>query len=332
MSREDLPGPLLASVSRSFYLTIRLLPAKLQEPIALAYLLARASDTIADSATAEASLRLRHLDAFASMLRKGGDAGLEELQRDIRSEHSGESALIANLGRCLSWLAEVGEFDRAEIRSVMEKIIRGQSLDLQRFAQSDRIVALETALELDEYTYLVAGCVGEFWTRICLHHQPRCAALPEAEMCRLGVNYGKGLQLVNILRDLPADLRSGRCYLPAEELRAAGVDPATLLASPSPARPVVQRWLAQAAAQLDNGERYIAALRPARLRVGCFLPWYLGRKTLALLREHSPLEVAAKLKVPRSTVRTALALAPAVALSNWPLRWLGAEGRAPARP
>ena len=50
MTPRDLGGPLLASVSRSFYLTIRILPAKLRGPIGLAYLLARASDTIADSA------------------------------------------------------------------------------------------------------------------------------------------------------------------------------------------------------------------------------------------------------------------------------------------
>ena len=52
MNTAELGGPLLKSVSRSFYLTIRILPARLQAPIGLAYLLARASDTIADTADA----------------------------------------------------------------------------------------------------------------------------------------------------------------------------------------------------------------------------------------------------------------------------------------
>ena len=118
----------------------------------------------------------------------------------------------------------------------MEKIIRGQTLDLQRFPKSGGVIALQTAAELDEYTYLVAGCVGEFWTRICLAHLPRYARESESELLRLGANYGKGLQLVNILRDIPADRRAGRCYLPEEELRAADSTPA------KPAREVFDRW------------------------------------------------------------------------------------------
>eukprot|EP01034_Spumella_vulgaris_P003029 gene3029-3914_t len=37
---------LLRGVSRSFYVSIRLLPGPLREPVAAAYLLARATDTI----------------------------------------------------------------------------------------------------------------------------------------------------------------------------------------------------------------------------------------------------------------------------------------------
>ncbi len=312
---------MLASVSRSFYLTIRILPAKLRAPIGLAYLLARASDTIADSADAPAEVRLKHLAKFAQMIRGGTTAGIDELQREIKPSAPGERELIAKLDRCLAWLASMPEADRREIAAVMEKIIRGQTLDLERFARRDGVVALQSAAELDEYTYLVAGCVGEFWTRICLRHLPRYATLDAAELERLGVSFGKGLQLVNILRDAPADLRDGRCYLPEDELRAAGATPASLASEPAVARPVFERWSAQARGFLDDGFRYIEALRPARLRAGCFLPWYLGVETLRLLRAHPPLENADRIKVPRSRVRKALLLAVPVAFSNRALRW-----------
>ncbi|MCA1964642.1 MAG: squalene/phytoene synthase family protein, partial [Prosthecobacter sp.] len=58
---RELGGQLLASVSRSFYLTLKALPAELREPISLAYLLARTADTIADTAEAPAALRLECL-------------------------------------------------------------------------------------------------------------------------------------------------------------------------------------------------------------------------------------------------------------------------------
>ena len=41
-----------------------------------------------------------------------------------------------------------------------------------------------------------------------------------------GVRFGKALQMTNVLRDVPADLASGRCYLPAAELAALGLAPA----------------------------------------------------------------------------------------------------------
>ena len=310
MTTADLGGPLLKSVSRSFYLTIRVLPARIQAPIGLAYLLARASDTIADTADAPESVRLRHLASFGEMIRDGATRGLPELQREILPPDAGERELIARLDRCLAWLASLPEADRREIADAMDKIIRGQTLDLQRFPKGGGVIALRTAAELDEYTYLVAGCVGEFWTRVCLAHLPGYARKSESELLRLGVNFGKGLQLVNILRDIPADRRAGRCYLPEEELRAANSAPA------KPAREVFDRWRDLAAEHLQDGRRYIAALRPARLRIACFFPWYLGVETLRLLGKRSPLESEEKIKVPRSTVRAALLRAPFVALSN----------------
>ena len=129
MNTADLGGSLLKSVSRSFYLTIRILPARIQAPIGLAYLLARASDTIADTAEASEPVRLHHLAAFGKMIRDGASEGLPELQREIQPPDPGERALIARLDRCLAWLASLPENDRREIVDVMDKIIRGQTLD-----------------------------------------------------------------------------------------------------------------------------------------------------------------------------------------------------------
>src|SRR5580658_1622871 len=98
------------------------------------------------------------------------------------------------------------------------------------------IIALETVLELDDYTYRVAGCVGEFWTRICRAHLLPQARLDEKQFVMDGIRFGKGLQLVNILRDLPADLKKGRCYLPAERLEPAKLFQETLLSPANEAK------------------------------------------------------------------------------------------------
>jgi len=322
MNTKDLGGPLLASVSRSFYLSIRILPARLRAPIGLAYLLARASDTIADSTEAPEEIRLQHLAAFSKMIRIGRTDGLASLQHDIHTPHPGETVLLCNIERCLEWLAQIDNKDRSEIVDVLQKIIRGQTLDIERFRGGEQIVALQNAEELDEYTYLVAGCVGEFWTRLCLNHLSECSILGLADLRRLGQEFGKGLQLVNILRDFPEDLRNGRCYLPENELRAAGTSPMPLIDQPAKAQAVFDRWRARAAGQLDHGHQYIAALRSIRLRVACFLPWYLGLRTLHLLGQPGTLERAEKVKVSRNVVRLAFLLAIAAAFSERALEWV----------
>lgn len=315
MSPAELGGGVLKAVSRSFYLSIRILPQNLRGPIGLAYLLARASDTIADSATAGSGERLAHLGAFQAMIEGGHSLGMAALQQGITPADEGERRLIARLPDALAWLAALGPFDRSEIRRVMARIIRGQSLDLERFGNTRGLASLRNAAELEEYTYLVAGCVGEFWTRICLHHLPRYSRLEEGELCRLGRRFGQGLQLVNILRDLPADRLAGRCYLPEDELRAASSEPS------APAQDVYRRWLERAAAWLEDGRAYTLAIRPARVRIACFLPWFLGVETLRRLAAQPPLDDGAlKIKVPRSTVREALLRAPLAALSNRALR------------
>ncbi|MEP6668753.1 MAG: squalene/phytoene synthase family protein [Chthoniobacter sp.] len=329
---KDLGGPLLASVSRSFYLSIRLLPRKLRAPIGLAYLLARASDTIADSAEVPEAARLQHLAAFARMIRTGRTDGLAELQHDIHTPHPGETTLLCNLDRCIAWLGELENKDRSEIVDVLEKIIRGQTLDLERFGGGHHVVALQSAEELEEYTYLVAGCVGEFWTRVCLNHLPGCSSLGLADLRKLGAEYGKGLQLVNILRDFPEDLRNGRCYFPEPELRAAGTSPTPLIDAPAKAQPVYDLWRERAIAQLDAGYEYIASLRSARLRAACFLPWYLGLRTLRLLGKPGTLDRTDKVKVSRLTVRFAFVYALASAFSERALAWSYRRATGHARP
>jgi farnesyl-diphosphate farnesyltransferase len=313
----ELGGNLLASVSRSFYLSIKVLPSPVRRVIALGYLLARATDTIADTVQAPVAARLENLDAFRRSLVERRLGGLPHL---ISPSHPGERLLLKRLPECLNWLEEQEEEDRADICRVLEDIIHGQELDLRRFSEADKLVALQTSAELEEYTYLVAGCVGKFWTRVSKRHQRNYSNLDEEALCRLGINFGKGLQLVNILRDLPADLRAGRCYLPLEQLREVGIEVESLLSAPGPARPIVDRWHAQAAEWLADGCRYIEALQPFRMRYACILPWKLGVETLARLKLMPALESAVRIKVPRSEVRMIMIKALAGAYFNSQLK------------
>jgi farnesyl-diphosphate farnesyltransferase len=219
-----------------------------------------------------------------------------------------ERLLLERIEGILGCLAALDSDDRQRIREVLTVITSGQELDLRRFhgASVERIVALTTDAELDDYTYRVAGCVGEFWTKMCLAHLFRAAAVPEAEFLALAVRFGKGLQLVNILRDLPRDLCQGRCYVPQELLAVQRLDSTDLLKVETEARfrPVYNPLLNLAEAHLAAGWAYTNALPRGqyRLRLACAWPILIGARTLELLRTGNPLDSTRRIKVARAEV------------------------------
>ena len=301
-----LRGPILRSVSRSFYLSLRFLPTALRDPLSLAYLLARATDTIADTAQPPVALRIEALRQLAAAIQ--GTASVESLD-ELRNSFSREQTddaerhLIEQIPALLKWLAALPDDDRAEVRDVLVTINRGQSLDLERFGTGKELHALQNAGQLDEYTYLVAGCVGEFWTRLCFRHVRHFTARSEPEMRELGIRYGKGLQLINILRDAGDDLRNGRCYFPADEMESADIAPAEIRRDPRRIEPVMGRWREKAEKGIEAGIEYAVAIRNRRVRFATALPAMIGARTLALIREAGRDVLERKVKIPRGEVR-----------------------------
>ena len=188
-------------------------------------------------------------------------------------------------------------------------LIGGQELDLRRFAGANQqaIVSLQSETELDDYTYRVAGCVGEFWTKMCRAHLFPEAKLDDARFLDDAVRFGKGLQLVNILRDLPVDLQQGRCYLPQSELKHLGLSPADLLipANEPKLRPLYNSLLDLAQAHLTAGWRYTSTIPRSQMRVrwACAWPILIGVATLGRLRRGPVLDPQLRVKVSRAEVK-----------------------------
>jgi farnesyl-diphosphate farnesyltransferase len=322
---QDLLRELLAAVSRSFYLTVRVLPAAVRRPIGLAYLLARATDTIADTGVIPVERRLAALAALDRAIQEGGAAPPELAELAEGQSLPAERTLLVRIGEALALLAAAEPADRARIRRVLEIITSGQTLDLRRFggASAEAPVALATDAELDDYTYRVAGCVGEFWTDLCRARLFPDAPLDEALLRERAVRFGKVLQWVNILRDLPRDLATGRCYLPRERLEPLGLTPSALRDPAVMPRllPLYGEYLDVAQAHLAAGWSYTNMLprRQVRVRLACAWPVLFGARTLARLRTANALDPARRVKISRREVK-ALML-QTVLRYPWPTAW-----------
>jgi farnesyl-diphosphate farnesyltransferase len=299
---------LLKATARSFYLTLRVLPRPVRAQIGLAYLLARTTDTITDTGIIPHTQRLAALRDLRERIlgQRATPLQFQELAREQGSP--AEKTLLEQVESSVAALAEFSPEDQRLIREVLTTITSGQELDLQRFAErpAGRITALETPAELDDYTYRVAGCVGEFWTKLCRAHLFPTTRLDEKRLLENGIRFGKGLQFVNILRDLPADLKNGRCYLPLTELKAAGLTPETLLEEKNSQAflTLLHEHLDAADGHLAAGWNYINTLPYGqfRVRLACAWPLLLGAKTVRRVRLADVTALTNRVKVPRNEV------------------------------
>jgi farnesyl-diphosphate farnesyltransferase len=315
---NHLLGKLLKNVSRSFYLTLRVLPQRIRPQIGTAYLLARTADTIADTELLESQERLDRLLQFRGLLRRFDQnvikSIIDSVQKDKDKEknktesNDAEENLFHWLEESFHLLASFPADDRTLIAEVVDELTIGMELDLKRFANPKVLTALTKFEDLEEYTYHVAGCVGPFWTKMCVSHIPAFQDWDLNKMCALGKRFGKALQWTNILRDIPRDLRNGRCYLPSEDLKKMGLAPADLKnpATYEKLRPLYFQYIDHALEHYRAAWEYILAIPKSnwKVRLACIWPVWIGLETLALLRDRAcnPLEPTRRIRIPRSKV------------------------------
>ncbi len=308
---NDKIDNLLKTTSRSFYPTLKYLPKKVRGQIGLLYLLARVADTIADSKSGETEELLRLLRDYNKVAQgKSNDlpdfSKLAEIQ-----ENPHEAELLLNVSDVVDGLMVYSEEDRQRMLECLDIIVGGQILDLERFGpakEGGNLSSLSNNLELDDYTFRVAGCVGVFWTKMSLAHLITLKPEKENEFFEKGIRFGKALQMINILRDIPEDLRFGRCYIPEQELSRHGMKPEDLFESENieKFRPLYDEYLDLTNDHLDAAIEYIKMIPETqfRLKASCMLPVLIGQRTVTLLRDGNILDSSDRIKVTRDEIKS----------------------------
>lgn len=307
---NDISKDLLRSVSRSFYLSMKILPLEMRQPVSLAYLLARATDTIADTTNAPNELRLQLLNVIRKRVFDKGQESpefFELLEKEFipLQQHEGEKLLLQSLVNCYYWLNEMDRANQFFVTTALGHITNGQLWDVKKFAssQESRLNLVENSEELEQYTYWVAGSVGEFWTDVGFANGGRHFSDEESvKMKELGKQFGKGLQLVNVLRDVAEDLRNGRCYLPKDELLNAGWGGVGEPGEKALLQ-VHAQWLNKSREWIQAGKAYAKKVKSRRVRYATILPQLIAEKTLDLIEKSGAEVLAKKVKISRWQVR-----------------------------
>jgi phytoene synthase len=183
---------LLPRKARSFSLAARFLPAPRRDATVVLYAFCRVMDDLVDEPPVGLSPSAIH-------------AQLRDWRRWLESA-DGPSPEPAELAVALRDV--IAAYDLPTL--YLTQLLDGLESDLGAVEMPDFVA-------LRRYCFQVAGTVGLAMCHILGARQPEALAA--------AAELGVAMQLTNVLRDLGADLRAGRCYLPADELTHFGCPP-----------------------------------------------------------------------------------------------------------
>jgi len=208
---------LLEKTSRTFALSIPVLPEPTRREVMIAYLLFRIADTFEDASHWDPDARIDALADFKRQLRDYSRPEAERLARgwvDRRvAHHAGYQELMAEVPFVLDAFFALSPGAIAPIRDHVIRSADGMASIVARTRNG--ALTLHSVRELQDYCYIVAGIVGEMLSELFLLDRPSLSGIA-AFLRERAATFGEALQLVNILKDSAVDAEEGRRYLPAE--------------------------------------------------------------------------------------------------------------------
>ncbi len=308
---------MLMRTSRTFALTIPQLPEPLATIVGNAYLWCRIADTIEDCPEFSLDEKRDHTAALIAVIGGGcppNDFAVALLPRLNGDAWTGERELIADTAIVVRILNSFGDRERAAVERCVQIMVKG----MKHFQEGVFAHGLRDQAQLDAYCYYVAGVVGEMLTEIFCAHSSEIET-HRAELQRLGISFGEGLQMTNILKDIWDDQDRGVCWLPRSAFAEHGFDLNDL--SPGQHSTAFEDALGEqigiALGHLRNALRYTEHIPSAERGIRLFCLWALGMAVLTLrkINKNRGFQTGNDVKISRNAVR-ATVLITRVAGSN----------------
>jgi farnesyl-diphosphate farnesyltransferase len=327
-AREILPA-----VSRTFALSIRMLPGELGRAVLAAYLLCRIADTLEDEPALPAGQKAALLD---ELLRCFDDAEAADGFPALVTAITGEAAhvrLTRNTDLVFILYRSLSEATRAHVRRWVGEMIGGMRKFVLLYPHGIRIQSLE---EYREYCYYVAGTVGYLLTDLWHEHAPSIGERQHEVLRAKCRAFAEALQTVNILKDVATDAEhENSIYIPEQLLREHGSSHAEILQDDRlrGTRAALATLVRLAQHDLEGARSYLLLIprRAVAIRLFCVLPLLFAYATLRDLT-HLPHALAQRqvVKISRREVKSLTAMGFLVIMSNRGLAWLA--DRAMRRP
>jgi len=323
----DYQSGILPGVSRTFALTIPVLPDALAVVMTNAYLLCRIADTIEDDPGLSHEQKSQFHERFVAVVKDAQDA--ESFARDLAPLLSdrvlpAEHDLVRNTAAVIRVTHGCSDEERAALTRCVAIMCRG----MPEFQRNKSLRGLRDLDELAEYCYYVAGVVGEMCTELFALHCPEVAEKRDV-MLRLAVSFGQGLQMTNILKDIWDDRQSGACWLPRSVFAHGTMDLERLEAwHTQPAfREGLHDLIAVGHAHLRNALEYTCLIPKRETGIRRFCLWAIGLAVLTMrkIHRHPTFRSGNEVKVSRRTVKATVLTTNLTLMSNRALRLMFAR-------
>ncbi len=321
---------LLPRVSRTFALGIKLLPAKLEPPVRLGYLLCRIADTVEDELGMAPERKAQLLDAFLACFDEPRLAGaFGAFSAELRANDD-YLELVAQTGLIFQSYGALDAPTRAILRRWVTEMVGGMR---QFVLANPGGIRITTVAEFQQYCYFVAGTVGRLLTDLWREHSAFIGQPTYDRLLEDCDAFGEALQSVNILKDIAWDAeRENAIFVPSELLEASGSSHDTILHEDRRAasRAALVPLMDLANDDIERALRYIEGI-PAgamRIRLFCALPLLFAIATMRELeRSDEMLVPGGVVKIGRSEVRALVIAGSTSTLTNRTLRWLAERVR-----
>jgi farnesyl-diphosphate farnesyltransferase len=301
-------------VSRTFALTIDALEEPMATRICVGYLLCRVADTIEDATSIPPAEQSMLLETYDAVLDSEDETTVEDFQAAaaeyVPEEPDADWRVVRHAPRVLAAFESLDADAREAIRPTVREMATGMASFVERYADAGGL-RIQSATELEEYCWYVAGTVGELVTELLAHDATPDAADAMRENAR---SFALLLQLVNVAKDVRPDYEEeNNVYLPQAWLDDHDLDPEEVTDPENAGRvaSVVERVTDRARGYVDGAQRWLEAMPTSQgnTLAAWTVPFLLAVGTMRELGDR-PRDVVREgdVKVDREEVHAVLAL------------------------
>lgn len=320
---------LLPGVSRTFALTIPLLPEPLCAIVTNAYLLCRIVDTIEDDDSLTLTEKQHFHEEFRRVLEQ--QAAPQSFANALLAKISVQTPLKElELIQEIPYIIACSRTFTVAQQTQLTQCVNIMSRGMSEFQRNASLAGLKTMNQLENYCYHVAGVVGEMLTELFCDYAPAMMK-HKTQAVQLAVSFGQALQMTNILADIWEDQNRGICWLPQEIFLKHGVDLTHGLPAQNQSgyQTAIQTLVLIAYQQLQHAMEYFALIPAAELGIKQFtlLPINLAVLTLSHIYHAPDFTERKHIKINRHIIKPLVLSSKLAAyhplLAKYLFSWLG---------